>query len=66
LVAGKTLTGKHSFITSLAKASGKYQENPCELQTFRLDNGFTLIDSPYKINDTTGSPFFTLPNPVLE
>lgn len=66
LVAGKTFTGKHTLITSLARAAGKYQENPCELQTFRLDNGFTLIDSPYKIHDSTGHPLFTVPNPVLE
>jgi hypothetical protein len=64
-VAGKALTGKHTLITWLAKSSGKYQENPCELQTFKLDNGFTLIDSPYKIADSTENPLFTLPNPVL-
>ncbi len=53
LVAGKPLTGKHTLITNLAKSGGKYQENPCELQTFKLDNGFHLVDSPFKIADST-------------
>ncbi len=48
---GKSLTGKYTYITNLAKTAGKYQKNPCELQTFRLDKGFTLI--PFKINDST-------------
>ena len=29
LVAGKTLTGKHSLITAMAKAAKCYNESPC-------------------------------------
>lgn len=66
LVAGKTLTGKHSLITAMGKAAKCYQESPCELQVFKLDQGLNLIDSPYKIEDLHGNPMFMVPNPVLE
>lgn len=66
LVAGKALTGKHTLITALAKAAKCYQEDPLELQTFKLHDGLYLIDSPFKIEDSTAHPMFTVPNPVLE
>lgn len=50
----------------MAKAARCYQESPCELQVFKLDDKLKLIDSPYKIQDTRGNPMFEIPNPVLE
>ena len=66
MVVGKSLTGKHSLITTMAKAAKCYQESPCELQVFKLDENLRLIDSPYKIEDKSGNPMFMIPNPVLE
>ena len=66
LVAGKTFTGKHSLITTMAKATKCYQESPGELQLFKLDERFRLIDSPYKIDDTNDDPMFKVPNPLIE
>jgi uncharacterized ParB-like nuclease family protein len=51
LVAGKTLTGKHSLITTVAKAARCYQEDPIELLTFKVREDLLLIDAPYKISD---------------
>jgi hypothetical protein len=66
LVAGKIFTGKHSLITTTAKAVKCYQESPYELQVFKLDNDLKLLDSPYKIEDKTGHAMFAVPNPLIE
>lgn len=66
LVAGKTFTGKHALITLLAKAARCYQIDPTELLQLKLNQNLYLLDSPYKINDSTGDPMFTVPNPILE
>lgn len=65
-VAGKALTGKHSFITNIAKHIGKYNATSCELNLIKISDTLRLIDSPYKLEDTTGYPLFKLPNPILE
>ena len=65
-VAGKRFTGKHTFITTVARATKCYVESPCELQLFKMDNEFQLIDSPFKIEDNSGNPMFAVPNPLLE
>lgn len=65
-VAGKKLTGKHSLITAMARASKCYVQSPCELQLFKIDNEIQLIDSPFKIEDKTENPLFALPNPLVE
>ena len=51
LVAGKKFTGKHTLITTMAKAARCYQENPCELQIFKLDSKLSLIDAPLALDD---------------
>lgn len=66
LVAGKSLTGKHTFITQLAKHLGKYQESPYELNLIKITNTLSFIDSPFKIADITSYPLFIVPNPILE
>jgi ribosome biogenesis GTPase A len=66
LVAGKSLTGKHAFITNLAKHVGKYNDTPYELNLIKIAPNVHLIDSPYKIEDNTGYPLFHIPNPILE
>lgn len=66
LVAGKSLTGKHAFITTFAKHLGKYNESPYELNLIKITPNILLIDSPFKIEDSTGYPLFHTPNPVLE
>lgn len=65
-MAGKSLTGKHAFITSLSKHVGKYNDSPYELNLVKITPNAHLIDSPYKIEDNTGYPLFHIPNPVLE
>lgn len=50
----------------MAKAARCYQEDPIELQTFKLREDLLLIDAPYKLEDLSGNPMFTVPNPVLE
>jgi len=66
LVAGKSLTGKHTFITSFLKHLGKYDENAYKLKLIKVTNSYSIIDTPYKLSDSTNYPLFTLPNPVLE
>jgi hypothetical protein len=66
LVVGKSLTGKHTFITNLAKHIGKYNENAYELNLIKIAPTLRLIDSPYKLEDDTNYPLFKIPNPILE
>jgi len=66
VVAGKKFTGKHSLITTVARATKCYMYSPCELQLFKINNELQLIDSPYQIEDNSGNPMFSVPNPLLE
>ena len=54
------------MITLMAKAARCYQIDPIELLNFKLDQNLYILDSPYKINDSTENPMFTVPNPILE
>lgn len=66
LVAGKALTGKHTFITHLGKHLGKYSESPYELRILKVTSTINMIDAPYRLQDTTKYPLFHPPNPVIE
>jgi ribosome biogenesis GTPase A len=64
-VAGKSLTGKHTLITQIAKHLGKYQESPYELNLIKITPTLSLIDSPYRLSDSISYPLFAIPNPIL-
>lgn len=66
LVVGKALTGKHTFLTSLIKHIGKFEQNAYKLKLIKLTNNYSLIDTPFKLNDETKYPLFTMPNPILQ
>jgi septin family protein len=66
LVVGKSLTGKHTFISNFAKHIGKYHESPYELNLIKITPNIRLIDAPFKLEDNTGYPLFNIPNPILE